>query len=317
MSRRDALAGMIEALPGPRGRLFGVDAMAEAERTITGWAEDLGWAVERRPYRAADVIRTWQDREPGRIWEKVEGANLVAERRGAVHPDQVVVVMAHYDTVATTIGANDNAASVAAAIEVGRALADHTLDRTVLLAFTDGEETSLLGSTQLAAELAEREVVLVVNFDAMAYTDPAEGIQVIPDLPDPVATEQLAEIARAGSHGTFSMILHNLPATEASHAIAEGLRSRRGPLACVEVMAPEDQIVGGTIGRDDLLRSDHVPFWRRGVPALHVTDTAEMRSPHYHRWTDTPETVDLDLLEAIIDATVPVVRDAASVRSFA
>lgn len=308
---------MIEALPGPRGRLFGQDAMLEAEQAITGWAEDAGWTVERRPYRAAEVIRTWQGKEPGRIWEKVEGANLVAERRGAVHPDEVVVVMAHYDTVATTIGANDNTASVAAAVEVGRALAEHTLDRTVILAFTDGEETSLHGSTQLAADLADRDVVLVVNYDAMAYTDPAEGIQVIPDLPDPGATEQLAEIARAGSHGTFSMILHNAPATEASHAIADGLRSRRGPLACVEVMAPEEEIMGGTIGRDDLLRSDHVPFWRRGFPALHVTDTAEMRSPHYHKWTDTPETVDLALLEAIIDATIPVVRDAASVRSFA
>jgi Zn-dependent M28 family amino/carboxypeptidase len=317
MPRRDALAAMIAALPGPRGRLFGQEAMAEAERTIAGWAADAGWEVERRPYRAADVIRTWQGREPGRIWEQVEGANLVAERRGALHPDQVVVVMAHYDTVATTVGANDNTASVAAAVEVGRALAGHVLDRTVMLAFTDGEETGLLGSTQLAADLADREVVLVVNYDAMAYTDPTEGSQDIPELPDPGAMAQLAEIEAAGRKGEFSMILHNGPATAASHAIAAGLRRRRGPLACVEVAATEEEIAAAQVGRDALLRSDHVPFWRQGVAALHIADTAEFRSPHYHRWTDTPETVDLDCLEAIIDATIPVVQEAASIRSVA
>lgn len=308
---------MIEALPGPRGRLFGVDAMHEAERTISGWVEEAGWAVERQAYRAADVIRSAQGREPGRIWEKVEGANLVAERRGALHPEQVVVLMAHYDTVATTIGANDNAASVAAVVELARVLADQVLDRTVVLAFTDGEETGLLGSHHLAAELDDRDVVLVVNYDAMAYTDPTEGIQVSPDLPDPGAMAQLAEIEAAGAHGTFSMILHNGPAAEASHAIAAGLRHRRGRLACVEVAAAEDEIAAATIGQDALLRSDHVPFWRRGIAALHVTDTAEFRSPHYHKWTDTPETVDLDVLEAIIDATIPVVEETAGVRSVA
>ena len=41
-----------------------------------------------------------------------------------------------------------------------------------------------------------------------------------------------------------------------------------------------------------LLRSDHAPFWRAGLPALMWTDTAEFRNPHYHRATDTPETLD-------------------------
>ena len=42
----------------------------------------------------------------------------------------------------------------------------------------------------------------------------------------------------------------------------------------------------------NVLRSDHAPFWKAGIPALMWTDTAEFRNPHYHRESDTPDTLD-------------------------
>jgi Zn-dependent M28 family amino/carboxypeptidase len=42
----------------------------------------------------------------------------------------------------------------------------------------------------------------------------------------------------------------------------------------------------------DFYRSDHAPFWSRGFAAVMLTDTANFRSPHYHRPSDTIETVD-------------------------
>ena len=48
-----------------------------------------------------------------------------------------------------------------------------------------------------------------------------------------------------------------------------------------------------------LLRSDHAPFWRAGLPALMWTDTAEFRNPHYHLPTDTPETLDYEFLAGV------------------
>jgi Zn-dependent M28 family amino/carboxypeptidase len=53
----------------------------------------------------------------------------------------------------------------------------------------------------------------------------------------------------------------------------------------------------------DFSRSDHVNFWRAGLPAIHVTNTANFRNPNYHRRTDTPETVDYDTLVGIVAAT--------------
>ena len=56
-----------------------------------------------------------------------------------------------------------------------------------------------------------------------------------------------------------------------------------------------------------LLRSDHAPFWRAGLPALMWTDTAEFRNPHYHRPTDTPETLDYEFLAGVTRLLVHVV----------
>ncbi len=49
----------------------------------------------------------------------------------------------------------------------------------------------------------------------------------------------------------------------------------------------------------NVLRSDHAPFWRAGIPAIMWTDTAEFRNPHYHRATDLPKTLDYEFLAAV------------------
>jgi hypothetical protein len=43
-------------------------------------------------------------------------------------------------------------------------------------------------------------------------------------------------------------------------------------------------------------RSDHAPFWHAGVPSIMWTDTSEFRNPHYHRDSDTPDTLDYEFL---------------------
>ncbi len=46
-------------------------------------------------------------------------------------------------------------------------------------------------------------------------------------------------------------------------------------------------------------KSDHAHFWDRGYPAMMVTDTANMRNPHYHKPSDTIATLDLDFLTGV------------------
>ena len=81
-----------------------------------------------------------------------DGVNLF----GRLGPDRpgtpLVLVSAHYDTVAGSPGADDNGSGVAAVVELGRALAGAEIQGRVLLAFFDLEERGLLGSRHFVAD---------------------------------------------------------------------------------------------------------------------------------------------------------------------
>lgn len=57
----------------------------------------------------------------------------------------------------------------------------------------------------------------------------------------------------------------------------------------------------------DLLRSDHAPFWRFGIPAIIVTDTANFRNPYYHTGGDTINTLDFPFMKKICQATLATI----------
>ena len=49
-------------------------------------------------------------------------------------------------------------------------------------------------------------------------------------------------------------------------------------------------------------RSDNASFWSNRYPALLLTDTANLRNPHYHRRSDRAETLDLAFAAQVTDA---------------
>ncbi|MFX0184118.1 MAG: M28 family peptidase [Candidatus Hodarchaeota archaeon] len=57
----------------------------------------------------------------------------------------------------------------------------------------------------------------------------------------------------------------------------------------------------------DLLRSDHAPFWRFGIPAIMVTDTANFRNPYYHTPGDTINTLDFLFMKKICQTTLATI----------
>ena len=72
---------------------------------------------------------------------------------------EAILFMAHYDTVPTMPGANDNSTAVAALLEVGRVLASEpTPPNDVILLFTDGEEPTPLHAAGCFLGAAERGV---------------------------------------------------------------------------------------------------------------------------------------------------------------
>jgi hypothetical protein len=114
---------------------------------------------------------------------EVAVVNVIA-RIGGTDPTGAIVLVAHYDTVPVTPGANDNAAAVAATLETGRAiLAGPALRNDVILLFTDGEEPApRYGSTAFVQQHAyAKDARLVINLEAIGGSGVSELIEVTGD----------------------------------------------------------------------------------------------------------------------------------------
>ena len=94
--------------------------------------------------------------------------NIVGILPGSDRAAPAVLVMSHYDSVHNSPGAADDAAGVAAALEIARALkAGPPLARDVIFLFTDGEEAGLLGAEAFfARDPLRQRVGMVINMEA-------------------------------------------------------------------------------------------------------------------------------------------------------
>ena len=92
-------------------------------------------------------------------------ANIVATLPGDPRAD-VLMLSAHYDSVAAGAGASDDGIGVATLLEVARAIRREHFRNTVLFVITDGEEDGLLGAEGFVADPnASRGVAAAINID--------------------------------------------------------------------------------------------------------------------------------------------------------
>jgi hypothetical protein len=133
-------------------------------------------------------------------------ANVYARLRGDGTPGALLLA-AHYDSVAQSPGAADDASGVATLLETARALrAGAPLKRDVVFLFTDLEEDLLLGAAAFIREHPWRhEVALALNFDARGNRGPS----VLYELP-PKSGELLTQLAAAIPHLTSTSFMTTL-----------------------------------------------------------------------------------------------------------
>ncbi|MEO3748666.1 M20/M25/M40 family metallo-hydrolase [Plantactinospora sp. B5E13] len=314
----------VERLDAPRSRRHAPDGLARAETYVVRELEQAGWLVERRPFPL-----------PGRT---TPGVNLLARPPATARPPAVpastVLLGAHLDTVFGSPGADDNASGVACLLELARLLPSHGLAAPVRLAVFDEEETGLHGSRALAAELtgtdrievdgtdaeavgAERPAAVVV-FECVGYYSREPRSQTLPPGASLVFPGQRRRAGRRGWRGDWTLVAYRRSSRPLARLIGECLTHLAGSGTAILARDPLDIPVVGPLLRRyvpatrHFARSDHQPFWAVGVPAVQLTDTADFRNPHYHRPSDTPETLDYrrmaDIVAATAVATSPLAR---------
>jgi Zn-dependent M28 family amino/carboxypeptidase len=225
--------------------------------------------------------------------------NIEAELKGGSRAQEIVIVGAHYDSVAGVPGANDNGSGVAAMLELARVLYGTRPARTVrFVAFVNEEPPFFkgedMGSVRYARRSRERgeNIVAMLSLETIGYYSDTPGSQ---HYPFPLSLFY-------PSTGNFLAFVSNLKSRSLLHEVISTFR-RHARFPSDGVAAP-----AAIPGVD---WSDHGSFWAAGYPALMVTDTAPYRYPHYHRESDTPDKVDYERLARVVTGLAAVVRTLA------
>ncbi len=217
--------------------------------------------------------------------------NIIAERRGTEQPDRVIVIGAHYDTVAGSPGADDNASGVAVLLELARLHAETRFRKTVrFVAFTLEEppffRSRHMGSRVYARSLKERgeQVDAMLCLESVGYYSEAPGSQSFPWLVFWLRW-------RYPTTGNFLTIISDANSQPLQTQVRDALTAHMD--VPVETYAGPWWIPG-------VDWSDHGSFWNEGYPAVMLTDTALFRNPHYHRPTDLPHRLDYRAMTELV-----------------
>ena len=279
----------IEALEGERNPVTSPESLEYAADYIADSFSSLGYdlAVHSVP-------------DNGRCYR-----NIIATRNGSRLPHERVVVLAHYDTVAGTPGADDNASGVAVLLETARVLGPFTGERTVHFIGVTLEEnedandpdSGTRGSRALAVYARENswDIKAVVVLESVAYAGETIGQTIPPGVPVPVP-----EI------GNFIAVIGNERSQELVDHFSRVATQQGENLPVVDLVVP---------GNGELLpdsrRSDHSAFWDEGFKAIMITDTTNFRNPHDHQPTDTLGTLNMDFAAKVCRVTTETIYEMA------
>ena len=259
------------------------DALAEAAAYIENVWQEQGYRVTPQSY---DV-------------EGIPCSNLEVTHRGIKHPEQILLIGAHYDSVSGSPGANDNGSGVAALLEITRLLKDVETDCTVRFVAFVNEEPPFFFRRQMgsmvyarAAHKRNDDIRLMISLEMLGSYSERPGSQRYPPLfrffyPD--RANYIAFVSNLRSRG----MLHRFAAT-----------FRRHSQFPAEQVATFSWIPG-------VAWSDHLSFWRQGYRALMVTDTAFYRYAHYHAASDLPDELDYASMATVTEGVAHALASLA------
>lgn len=259
----DRLAGLI----GPR-HLGAPQTILNTVELINRELTSYGYTVQRETYEASGH----------------SVSNLIVELPGTVHPDQILIVGAHYDSVSVTPGADDNASAVAVLLEIARRFQQKSFRKTVRLVFFPCEEPPHFHLGEMGSQIHSRrcreqneKIIGMLCLEMLGYYTTEPGSQRLPPgIPKwlhwafPRRGDFLAAVANPRSSGLLLRFRLGFK------------RAIRFPLFTIAL--PESI--------HEIRLSDHSNFWDQGYRALMLTDTSFLRNPHYHQPSDTPQTLD-------------------------
>ncbi len=212
-----------------------------------------------------------------------DSTNLIARLEGTEDPDTVWIFSAHYDSTSTdpenyAPGADDNASGVAGVLEAARLLSTRPHRDSIWFVLTGAEEQGSEGSFHLAAWLASEPVEVrgVIAPDMIGFWPLGDG-----DAMDILGDEDSEHLVTSMSE--VADVLGVAHKTWIHHYYCYG--------------------------------DDHTNYQESGVPAITPMDCVEAHNlpengedlPHYHKTTDTMDTLHLPFTTRVVGVQVAAI----------
>ena len=213
------------------------------------------------------------------------GINLVAEKKGTAAEQRVLIVGAHYDSVAS-VGADDDASGIIGSLAIAKALESMEFDYTLRFIAFDEEELGLIGSANYANSIQSTNesgiIIGAIILEMLGYDGNNDSAFHIVDCKFIGEADQ-----PEGNSGQLS-----------------------------EIVLGAINLSGSSLQRTDACtdRSDHTSFWNMGVPAVVLSQDffGGDSNPCYHDTCDTIELLDYTYMSNITSAAAMSVASLLS-----
>ena len=268
------------------------------ERTLREY-ENLNQAKEYIKKELASLDLTLEEE----IYE-VKGkkvVNLIGEKKGIEQPEKIIIVGAHYDTVEGTPGADDNASSIAALLELARLFSELKNKKTIrFVAFTLEEppffSTLEMGSMKYAAQCKDKKenIELMLCLEMLGFG----GKKVKQNFPSSLKKEEVP------NQGDFLTVV-SLPSMSDYVYLWEKIYNKKSKKKIFKMIGP------ASVPGMDL--SDHSSFIKYGYPAIMICDTGFYRNDNYHQVSDTYETINFNFLTENINSTFLTLKEIVNI----
>ena len=256
--------------------------LKKTARYIEDHHRNLGIPVKKEPY----------------TYHGMTVENVVAELNLRQNPSYHYIIGAHYDSVAGTVGADDNASAVAVQLEIAHQLyalrdKEKLNIRIKFVSFALEEPpafgTRFMGSRVYAKAAKQRgeKIDGMICLEMVGYACHEVGCQTYPfplmffDYPDT---------------GNFIGIVGNFGSRKFMRKVLTAF-SQNSRLPVVKLTVPFNGWIMPSVRL-----SDHAPFWDNGFKAVMITDSAFYRNPHYHLASDTMEKLDYRFMAEVVES---------------
>jgi Zn-dependent M28 family amino/carboxypeptidase len=262
------LKGHVQSIHFDRSPLHHYLELEQAAQYIKGGLVNIGLDVKEDPFQ----------------WEGKTYKNIIAEKKGTIFPQRVLILGAHYDTVPDSPGADDNASAIAVLLEAARNIQAVPLGCTVRLVAFCLEEYGFAGSAHYVGSLnrGEKEVLGMISLEMVGFTGPRQNY---PPYLNPKYYPNV---------GDFIAIVGNERSKELLEKVCQSFKTHIPQIPLEFIVVP-----GNGEGMEEVRLSDHSTFWDRGISALMITDTGFLRNPNYHLPSDRIETLDFEFMRRV------------------